>query len=71
MQVVLQTSTDISIILRPGEGLANKTRVRGGAKAQQQKRKAAQEAEEVEARKHQRQMMDRLAALAEKALDKM
>eukprot|EP00435_Cladocopium_sp_Y103_P034709 s4058_g9.t1 len=55
----------------PGEGLKGKTRVRGGVKAQISKRKAALEAEEIEAKKHNRQMMDKLASLAEKALDKM
>ena len=57
--------------LSRGEGLGAKTRIRGGAKAQAAKRKAAIEAEQLEATKHQRQMMDKLAALAEKALDKM
>eukprot|EP00435_Cladocopium_sp_Y103_P002523 s5834_g1.t1 len=55
----------------PGEGLKGKSRVRGGVKAQICKRKAAQEAEELETRKHNRMMMDKLASLAEKALDKM
>eukprot|EP00435_Cladocopium_sp_Y103_P013481 s3366_g3.t1 len=55
---------------KPGEGLQGKTRTRGGAKAQAQKRKAEKDAEELEAKRHQRQMMDRLAGLAEKALDK-
>ena len=59
------------ILLRPGEGLGNKTRIRGGIKAQAAKRKAAAELEEAESRKHQRAMMERLANLAEKALDKM
>jgi len=61
------------LALRPGEGLAEqgKTRIRGGAKAQQQKRKLQQESEKLEQTKHQRTMMDRLASLAEKALDKI
>lgn len=48
-----------------------KTRIRGGAKAQQQKRKLELEKEKLEQTKHQRTMMDRLASLAEKALDKI
>ena len=58
---------------RPGEALrqAGKTRQRGGAKAQASKRKQALEAEEMESRKHSRMIMDRLATLAEKALDKV
>ena len=61
------------IPLRPGDALAmaNKSRVRGGAKAQAAKRKAAAEAEAAENRKHSREMMERLAGLAEKALDKL
>ena len=51
--------------------MANKSRVRGGAKAQAAKRKAAAEAEAAENRKHSREMMERLAGLAEKALDKL
>eukprot|EP00435_Cladocopium_sp_Y103_P012797 s5330_g3.t1 len=58
---------------RPGQGLAdqNKTRVRGGMKAQAQKRKQQEEQEAMEQKKHSRQMMDRLASLCDKALDKI
>ena len=57
--------------LSRGEGQAAKSRIRGGVKAQASKRKAAMEADQLEATKHQRQMMEKLALLAEKALDKM
>ena len=57
--------------LRPGEGLQGKTRIRGGAKAQAAKRRQALVDEEIQNKKHARQLMDRLATLAEKALDKV
>ena len=57
---------------RPGSGLPDgKTRIRGGAKAQAAKVKAKKQAEEMESRLHERQMMSRLAGIAEKALDKL
>lgn len=62
---------EVSCALRPGSGLQNKSRVRGGIKTHAAKRKAAAEAEEMETKKHHRMMMERLAGLAEKALDKL
>lgn len=56
---------------RPGEGLQGKTRVPGGAKAQAAKMKAKKEAEATEREQHERQIMNRLAGIAEKALDKI
>ena len=73
----LQILGPACILLRPGDGLSRgegqppKCRTRGGAKAQAVKRKAELEQEQLAEKKHQRTMMDRLATLAEKALDKM
>ena len=62
-----------SLTPRPGHGLMvqGKTRIRGGAKVQQQKRKLQQETEKLEQTKHTRTMMEKMASLAEKALDKI